>query len=150
MWKGFREFIARGNVLDLAIAVILGAAFATVVKSLVDDIIMPPLGLALGKVDFTNLFFVLSDGAKAAGPYATLADAKAAGAVTVNYGLFLNSVVAFLLVGFSCYLMVRQVQRFLTKPVSVPANTKPCPECAMAIPLPAKRCPHCTSVVIGG
>ncbi len=145
MWKGFREFIARGNVLDLAIAVIIGAAFATVIKSLVDDVIMPPLGLALGKVDFTNLFLVLSDGAKAAGPYATLADAKTAGAVTINYGLFLNAVVAFLLVGFACYLMVRQVQRFMPKPVVVAG--KACPECAMDIPLAAKRCPNCTSTL---
>lgn len=144
--KGFREFIARGNVLDLAIAVIIGAAFATVVKSLVDDVIMPPLGLALGKVDFSNLFLVLSDGAKAAGPYATLADAKAAGAVTINYGLFLNSVVAFLLVGFACYLLVKQVQRFIVKPV-VATDARPCPHCAMSIPLAAKRCPHCTSTI---
>jgi large conductance mechanosensitive channel len=148
MLKDFKAFIARGNVLDLAIAVIIGAAFATVVKSLVDDVIMPPLGLALGKVDFTNLFVVLSEGAKVAGPYATLADAKAAGAVTVNYGLFLNSVVAFLLVGFACFLMVRQVQRFLAKPAPPPANTKKCVQCDMDIPLAAKRCPHCTSVIL--
>jgi len=147
MLKGFREFIARGNVVDLAIAVIIGAAFATVIKSLVDDVVMPPLGLALGNVDFTNLFVVLRDGTKAMGPYATLADAKEAGAVTINYGLFLNAFVAFLLVGLACYLMVRQVQRFLTKPVAVPLDTKPCPQCVMAIPLAAKRCPHCTSTL---
>lgn len=145
MWKDFRSFISRGNVIDLAIAVIIGAAFATVVKSLVDDVVMPPLGLALGKVDFTNLFFVLMDGTKAAGPYATLADAKAAGAVTVNYGLFLNSVVAFLLVGLACFLVVRQVQRFMPTPVVV--ASKPCPHCAMDIPLTAKKCPHCTSAL---
>ena len=145
MTKGFRDFIARGNVIDLAIAVIIGASFGTVIKSLVDDIIMPPLSLALGKVDFTNLFVVLRDGTKAAGPYATLADAKAAGAVTVNYGLFLGAVVAFLLVGFACYLLVKQVQRFV-KPVVI-VDTKPCPHCAMAIPVPAKRCPHCTSAL---
>ena len=145
MWKEFRGFIARGNVLDLAVAVIIGAAFATVIKSLVDDVIMPPLGLALGKVDFTNLFLVLRDGSKAVGPYATLADARAAGAVTVNYGLFFNATVAFLLVGLACFVMVRQVQRFMPTPVVVAA--KPCPECAMDIPLAAKRCPHCTSPV---
>ena len=147
MLRDFRQFITRGNVLDLAIAVIIGAAFATVIKSLVDDVIMPPLGLALGKVDFTNLFFVLSDGTKAAGPYATLADAKEAGAVTINYGLFLNSLVAFLLVGFACFLMVRQVQRFLAKPAPPPAHTKICPQCAMTIPLAALRCPQCTSAL---
>lgn len=147
MLRDFRQFITRGNVLDLAIAVIIGAAFATVIKSLVDDVIMPPLGLALGKVDFTNLFFVLSDGTKAAGPYATLADAKEAGAVTINYGLFLNSLVAFLLVGFACFLMVRQVQRFLAKPAPPPADTKICPQCAMTIPLAALRCPQCTSAL---
>jgi large conductance mechanosensitive channel len=146
MWKGFREFISRGNILELAIAVVIGAAFATIVKSFVDDILMPPLGLALGKVDFTNLFVVLSDGTKAAGPYATLADAKAAGAVTMNYGLFLNSIVTFVLVGFACYLVIRQAQRFAT-PIAV--DTKPCPQCAMPIPLAAKRCPHCTSEIEG-
>lgn len=146
MLKDFRAFIARGNVLDLAIAVIIGASFGAVIKTLVDDIIMPPLGLVLGKVDFTNLFVVLSDGAKAAGPYATLADAKAAGAVTMNYGLFLNAVVAFLLVGLACFILVRQLQRFLPKPAA-PAVTRPCPQCAMEIPIAAKRCPHCTSTL---
>ncbi len=149
MWKGFRDFIARGSVLDLAIAVVIGAAFATVMKSLVDDVIMPPLGMALGRVDFTNLFVVLSDGVKSPGPYATLADARAAGAVTVNYGLFLNSVVVFLLVGLACYLTVRQVQRFSDRPAAV-VDSKACPECAMTIPLPAKRCPHCTSILTSG
>jgi large conductance mechanosensitive channel len=148
MWKGFRAFIARGNVLDLAIAVVVGAAFATVIKSLVDDIIMPPLGMALGKVDFTNIFFVVSEGAKIPGPYATLADAKAAGAVTINYGLFLNSVVAFLLVGFACYQVVHHTRRFWEAPAAAP-DTKPCSFCAMAIPIPATRCPHCTSQLQG-
>ena len=144
MWKDFRTFLARGNVVDLAIAVVIGAAVATVVKSLVDDIIMPPIGLALGNVDFTNLFVVLREGVKAPGPYATLADAKAAGAVTINYGLFLNAVVAFAIVGLACYVIVKQVQRFAARPAAAP-DTRPCPQCAMAIPLAAKRCPFCTS-----
>lgn len=146
MWKDFRDYLARGNILDLAIAVLIGAAFATVVKSLVDDVIMPPLGLVLGKVDFGNLFLVLSDGGKAAGPYATLADAKAAGAVTVNYGLFLNSVVAFLLVALTAFLVVRQVQRVTARSRSGP-DSKVCPECGMSVPAPARRCPHCTSQI---
>ena len=111
MLKGFREFIVRGNVIDLAVAVIIGAAFTKVVNSLVDDIIMPPIGLLLGNVDFTNLFVVLKQGAKAAGPYATIGDAKAAGAVTLNYGLFISTLVTFLIVGFVVYLMVRSITR---------------------------------------
>jgi len=145
MWKDFRAFIARGNVVDLAVAVIVGGAFGTIVKSLVDDVIMPPLGLALGRVDFSNLFVVLKAGEKAAGPYATLADAKAAGAVTVNWGLFMNSVVAFLIVAFVVFVVTRQIQRLYHKPVPPPPDTKSCGFCAMAIPLAATRCPHCTS-----
>jgi large conductance mechanosensitive channel len=147
MLRDFRAFITRGNVLDLAIAVIIGAAFGTVIKSLVDDVIMPPLGLALGKVDFTNLFVVLRDGVKAAGPYATLADARAAGAVTINYGLFLNATVAFVLVAFVCFLLLRQAQRHLARPAAPPADSKKCPQCEMSIPLAAKRCPYCTSAL---
>lgn len=146
MGKDFRAFIARGNVLDLAIAVIIGASFATVVKSLVDDVIMPPLGLALGKVDFANLYLVLKDGATAAGPYATLADAKAAGAVTINYGLFFNAIVAFLLVGLACFIVVRQVQRFIVN-VPPPPDTKLCSHCVMSIPMNATKCPYCTSTI---
>src|SRR5438105_15163813 len=111
MLKGFREFIVRGNVIDLAVAVIIGAAFTKVVNSLVDDIIMPPIGMLLGNVDFTNLFIVLKQGAKAAGPYATLADAKAAGAATLNYGLFISTIVTFLIVAFVVYMLVRSVTK---------------------------------------
>lgn len=144
MWKDFKAFIARGNIIDLAVAVVIGGAFGTVVKSFVDDVVMPPIGLLLGRVDFANLYTVLKDGAKAPPPYATLADAKAAGAVTINWGLFASSVVAFLVVALAVFMAVRAAQRFTSKPAA-PADTKPCPQCAMPIPLAAKRCPHCTS-----
>lgn len=144
IWKDFRAFIARGNIIDLAVAVVLGAAFGTVIKSLVDDVIMPPLGLALGRADFSNLFVVLSDGVKAAPPYATLADARAAGAVTLNWGLFVNSVVAFVIVAFVMFLAMRWLQK-MSKQTPASIDTKPCAFCAMPIPLTAKRCPHCTS-----
>jgi large conductance mechanosensitive channel len=143
IWKEFRAFIARGNIVDLAVAVVIGGAFGTIIKSFVDDIVMPPIGLLLGRVDFTNLFTVLKAGAKAPPPYATLADAKAAGAVTVNWGIFASNVVAFLIVALVVFLALRWVQRFSARPAAV--DTKPCPFCAMPIPLAAKRCPHCTS-----
>ena len=120
MLKGFRDFMMRGNVIDLAVAVIIGAAFTKVVNSMVEDIIMPPLGLVLGKVDFSNLFVVLKEGAKAAGPYATLADAKAAGATTFNYGVFATTVVTFLIVGFVVYLIVRSAARMTPQKVQEP------------------------------
>lgn len=107
MLKEFKEFAMRGNVLDMAVGIIIGAAFGTIVSSLVNDVIMPPVGLALGGVDFTNMFVTLRDGAKAAGPYASLADAKAAGAVTLNYGLFVNSIVSFLIVAFAIFMVVK-------------------------------------------
>lgn len=144
MLKDFRAFIARGNIVDLAIAVVIGGAFGTVIKSAVDDVIMPPIGLLLGRVDFTNLFVVLKDGAKAPPPYATLADAKAAGAVTMNWGLFVSSIVAFLIVALVVFLALRAMQRFYPPPAAV-VDTKPCPHCAMMIPIIAKRCPHCTT-----
>ena len=144
MLKDFKEFVMRGNVLDLAVGIIIGAAFGAIVKSLVDDVLMPPLGLALGNIDFTNFFMVLKEGAKAAGPYTTLADAKAAGAVTLNLGLFLNAVVAFLIMAFIVFLIVKMVNRMAPKPAA-PPSTKDCPYCGMAIPLAATRCPQCTS-----
>lgn len=115
MLKGFRDFIMRGNVMDLAVAVIIGAAFTKVVNSLVDDVIMPPLGVLVGSVDFSNLFLVLHEGTKAAGPYATLADARAAGATTLNYGAFVTTIVTFLIVGFVVYLLLRSVARLVPK-----------------------------------
>lgn len=149
MLKGFREFVMRGNVLDLAVAVIIGAAFTKIVNSLVEDIIMPPLGLLLGKVDFTNLFVVLKDGAKAGPPYTTLAEAKAAGAVTINYGQFLGSIVTFLIVAFVVYLMIRSVARMGPKKVEAAATTKECPHCLSKIPIKATKCAFCTADLSG-
>jgi large conductance mechanosensitive channel len=146
MLKDFKTFVMRGNVLDLAVGVIIGGAFGTIVKSLVDDVLMPPIGLALGNVDFKDLFAVLQEGAAAPAPYATLADAQAAGAVTLNYGQFFNGVVAFLIVALAIYFVVRLANRMV--PPAVPAETtKDCPECGMPIPLVARRCPHCTTTL---
>jgi large conductance mechanosensitive channel len=145
MLKEFKAFAMRGNVLDLAVGIIIGAAFGAIVKSLVDDVIMPPIGLVLGNVDFSNLFVVLKEGAKAAGPYATLADAKAAGAVTLNFGLFLNSVILFLLTAFAVFLIIRAANRMRPQEAAAAPSTKDCPYCRMAIPVGATRCPQCTS-----
>ena len=144
MWSDFKAFIMRGNVLDLAVAVVIGAAFGVVVKSLVDDIIMPPIGLALGHVDFSNLYVLLKDGVKAAPPYASLADAKVAGAVTLNYGMFISNIITFLIVALAIFMVVRAANKVYKKPAATVTN-KPCPYCAMEIPLIATRCPHCTS-----
>jgi large conductance mechanosensitive channel len=139
--KEFKEFAMRGNVMDLAVGVIIGAAFGKIVSSLVEDLLMPPLGQLLGKVDFSGLYFSL-DGKS----YDSLTAAKAAHAATLNYGVFLNTVVNFLIVAFCVFLMVKWINRFLAKPAPVAApTTKDCPQCAMAIPLAAKRCGHCTS-----
>ena len=150
MLKDFKAFIMRGNVIDLAIGVIIGIAFGAVVKSLVDDVIMPPIGLATGGIDFSNKFVVLKDGAAAAGPYASVAAAKAAGATTLNYGLFVNNVVSFLIIAFCAFLIVRMVNK-LMHPNGTPEvpKTKSCPYCAMDIPITATRCPNCTSQLAG-
>jgi large conductance mechanosensitive channel len=143
MLKEFRAFILRGNVLDLAVAVIIGAAFGKVISSLVADVLMPPIGLLVGKVDFGGLFLNLSSAS-----YPTLAAAKAAGAPTLNYGVFLNATVDFLIVGFALFLVIRaanRMQRAIDKPVAAPPATKDCPYCCLAIPVAAKRCGHCTS-----
>jgi large conductance mechanosensitive channel len=145
MLKEFKAFAMRGNVLDLAVGIIIGGAFGTIVKSLVDDVIMPPIGLALGNVDFTNLFLVLKEGAKAAGPYSTLGEAKAAGAVSINYGVFFNSIIAFLIVAFAVFLVVRAANRLKPPEAAAAPSTKDCPYCRMPIPLAATRCPNCTS-----
>jgi large conductance mechanosensitive channel len=139
MFKEFKEFAVRGNVLDLAIGVILGAAFGKIVTSLVEDILMPPLGMLLGKVDFANLYINLSEQT-----YPSLAEAKKAGAATINYGLFLNNILAFIIVAFVVFLIVRQVNRRKRQPVPAP-NTRECPYCASTIAQKATRCAHCTS-----
>jgi large conductance mechanosensitive channel len=145
MFKEFKAFIMRGNVLDLAVGIIIGAAFGTIVKSLVDDVIMPPIGLALGNVDFANLFMLLKEGPKGPPPYATLADAHAAGAVTINYGVFINNLVTFLIVAFVIFLVVRTANRLRPPEAAAAPNTKDCSYCRMPIPASAVRCPHCTS-----
>jgi large conductance mechanosensitive channel len=145
MWQDFKAFVMRGNVMDLAVGVIIGAAFGAVIKSLVDDVIMPPIGLATGGIDFSSLYVLLKPGPKAPPPYPSLADAKAAGAVTINYGLFINTVITFLIVALAVFLLVRAVNRLYQRPAPPTPNTKPCPYCTMTIPLAATRCPNCTS-----
>ena len=144
MLKEFKEFALRGNVLDLAVGVIIGAAFGKVVSSLVDDVIMPPLGRVIGHVDFSSLFVNLSST-----HYDTLTEAKAHSAPTLNYGTFINTIINFLIVAFAIFLLVRMVNRWVPKPAALPpaAPTKDCPQCAMAIPVAAKKCGHCTSAV---
>ncbi len=147
MFKEFKEFAMRGNVVDMAVGIIIGAAFGTIVKSLVADIIMPPIGLLLGNVDFTNLFVVLKSGAEAAGPYASLADAQAAGAATMNYGVFINTIISFLIVAFAVFIIIRQINKLKRAQEAPPAEptTKDCPHCMSSISIKATRCPQCTS-----
>lgn len=145
MINEFKAFAMRGNVVDMAVGIIIGAAFGAIVKSLVDDVIMPPIGMLLGNVDFSNLFVVLKDGVTAAAPYASLADAKKAGAVTVNYGLFINSVISFLIVAFAVFLLIKNINRLKSEEAPAAPTTKECPFCASSIALKATRCPHCTS-----
>jgi large conductance mechanosensitive channel len=146
MLKEFKEFILRGNVLDMAVGIIIGAAFGTIVASLVNDVIMPPIGLLLGGVDFTNLFILLKAGSPAA-PYASLADAQAAGAVTINYGVFINAVISFLIVAFVVFLLIRSINRLRREEEAPPAEptTKECPYCLSTIPIKATRCAFCNS-----
>jgi large conductance mechanosensitive channel len=146
MFKEFKEFAVRGNVVDMAVGIIIGASFGTIVNSFVSDIIMPPIGLFLSNVDFSSLFMVLKEG-KVAGPYASLADARTAGAVTVNYGVFMNAIISFLIVAFAVFLLVRNINRLKKEeevPPAAPA-TKECPYCLSVIPVKAVRCAHCTS-----
>jgi large conductance mechanosensitive channel len=143
MLKEFKEFAMRGNVIDMAVGIIIGASFGKIVSSLVADVLMPPLGLLLGKMDFSNLFIDLSGQ-----PHPTLAAAKTAGAATINYGVFLNTILDFVIVAFAIFLLIRQVNRLQRKPevaaAAAPA-TKECPFCVSAIPIKAVRCPQCTS-----
>jgi large conductance mechanosensitive channel len=145
MFKQFREFAMRGNVVDMAVGIIIGAAFGTIIKSLVSDIIMPPVGLLLGNVDFANLFVILKPGPEVAGPYAALADAQAAGAVTLNYGVFINTIISFLIVAFALFLVIRAMNMARKKQAPAPVTTKDCPYCLSKVPLKATRCPNCTS-----
>ena len=142
MLKEFKEFAMRGNVLDMAVGIIIGAAFGKIVAVFVSDVLMPPIGLLLGKVDFSNLFLNLT-----AKPYATIAEAKAAGAATINYGLFLNTVIDFIIVAFAIFLLIRQVNRLKRQPQPAPPvpTTKDCPYCLSSVAIKATRCPHCTS-----
>lgn len=147
MLKEFKEFAMRGSVMDMAVGIIIGAAFGTIINSIVSDIIMPPIGLLLGNVDFANLFVVLKEGAKAAGPYASLASAKAAGAVTMNYGIFINTIISFIIIAFVVFLLIRNINKLRQEKEALPAvpTTKECAYCFSAIPIKATRCPHCTS-----
>lgn len=147
MLKEFKEFVMRGNVIDMAVGIIVGAAFGTIIKSLVDDVIMPPIGLLLGNIDFSNLFVILKAG-KIAGPYETLVAAKAAGAVTINYGFFINTIITFLIVSFCVFILIKNVNRF-KKETPTEATTKECPYCVTVIPIRASRCPNCTSELKG-
>ena len=135
MFKDFKEFVMRGNVVDMAIGIVIGAAFGTIVKSFVDDVLMPPIGLLLGNVDFSNLFISLKDGA------------KAAGAVTLNLGIFINTVISFVIIAFAVFLVIKGLNRMQREKVAPPAEptTKECPFCRSTISLKATRCPHCTS-----
>ena len=147
MLKEFKDFAMRGNVVDMAVGIIIGAAFGTIVKSLVADVIMPPIGLLLGDVDFANLFAVIKQGATAAGPYATVAAAQKAGAVTINYGAFINTVISFVIVAFAVFLLVRNINRLKKEEEAPPTEptTKECPHCLSSIPIKATRCAPCTS-----
>jgi large conductance mechanosensitive channel len=155
MLKDFKAFIMRGNVVDMAVGIIIGAAFGTIVSSLVKDVIMPPIGLALGNVDFTNMFTVLKEGTSP-GPYAALADAQGVGAVSINYGLFINTIITFLIIALVVFFfIVRPIARMnarqaAAKPAPAPAapTTRECPYCFSSIPIKATRCPNCTSQLV--
>ena len=146
MLKEFKEFAMKGSVLDMAVGIVIGAAFGLIITSLVADVIMPPIGLLLGNIDFANIFSVLKEG-KTPGPYATVAAAKAAGAVTVNWGVFINTIINFLIVAFAIFLMLKGFNRMRREQEAPPAapTTKDCPYCLSEIPIKATRCPQCTS-----
>jgi large conductance mechanosensitive channel len=147
MLKEFKAFAMRGNVLDMAVGIIIGAAFGTIVSSLVNDIIMPPIGILLGNIDFKNLFLVIKEGTAAAAPYLTIDDAQKAGAVTINYGRFINTIITFLIVAFSIFMMIKGMNVAKKKEIPAPVvpTVKECPHCATSIPIKAAKCPNCTS-----
>ena len=150
MYKEFKEFVMRGNVVDMAVGIVIGAAFGTIIKSLVADVIMPPIGLLLGGVDFSNMFMILKEGAAAAGPYNALADAQAAGAVTLNYGVFVNTIISFIIVAFAIFMLIKGMNSAKRKEEEAPAaapTTKNCPKCQSEISIKATRCPMCTSEI---
>lgn len=144
MLKEFKEFAIKGNVVDMAVGIIIGAAFTSVVNSLVNDVLMPPMGLLVGNVDFASLFFVLKEG-NIPGPYLSVAAAKAAGAVTLNIGLLVNTIISFLLVSFAVFILVRKINRMKREPSAPAPATKQCPYCLSSIPEKAVRCGYCTS-----
>ena len=144
MLKEFKDFAMKGNVLDMAVGIIIGAAFGVIITSLVNDVIMPPIGLLLGNVDFANIFAVLKEG-KTPGPYASVAAAKAAGAVTMNIGLFINTVINFLIVAFAIFMLIQSFNRLKKQQEAPPAATKECNFCFTTIPIKATRCPNCTT-----
>ncbi len=146
MLKEFKEFAMRGNVVDMAVGIVIGTAFGAIVTSLVKDVVMPPIGLLLGNADFSDLFLVLQEGSEAPAPYATLAAAQEAGAVTVNLGLFVNAVINFLIIAFAIFMVIRAMNRMKREQEEPPAEptTRECPECLSEIPIAARRCSHCT------
>ena len=146
MLKEFKEFAMRGNVVDMAVGIVIGAAFGTIVKSLVADVLMPPIGLLLGGVDFSNLFLIVKEGASA-GPFSSLAEAQTAGAVTINYGMFMNTIISFLIVAFAIFMVIKGMNTLQKQEEAPPAEptTKDCSFCFTEIPIKATRCPHCTS-----
>jgi len=146
MFKEFKEFALRGNVVDMAVGIVIGAAFGAIVASFVTDVLMPPIGLLFGKVDFANLFVVLKSGA-VPGPYDTVAAAKQAGAVTLNYGVFINTIISFLIIAFAVFLVIRQINKLRAKAEAPAVTTKECPYCYSAVAIKATRCPFCTSTL---
>lgn len=148
MLKEFKDFAMRGNVVDMAVGIIIGGAFGTIVKSMVEDVLMPPIGMLLGGVDFANFFLTLREGT-VPGPYASLAAAREAGAVLISYGVFLNAVISFLIVAFAVFLLIKGINKLQREKEVPPAapTTKECPFCMTAIPIKATRCPHCTSTL---
>lgn len=149
MMKEFKEFAVKGNVMDMAVGIIIGAAFGTIVKSFVADIIMPPIGLLIGNVDFANLFVILKDGAEAVGSYSTIAEAQAAGAVTLNYGQFINTIISFTIIAFAIFVIIKNMNRLKREEPALveEPTTKDCPHCYTTININAIRCPNCTSML---